>query len=68
LQAIYLITEPSDTPDVRRQRSDTPSTRTREIFAKMDSNNDGVLSKDEFITGCLEDNVLYHMLACRFDE
>ena len=46
---------------------DAPYTRTREIFAKMDTNGDGVLSKDEFVEGCLEDNVLYHMLACRLN-
>jgi len=49
------------------QLDDTPQSRTREIFAKMDSNCDGVLSKDEFIKGCLEDNVLYHMLAYKLD-
>ena len=63
MQAIYLITE----PDAERL-GDSPYTRTREIFAKMDANADGVLSKDEFIEGCLDDSVLYHMLACRLDE
>jgi len=66
VQAIYLITDPD--VHVQHHLDDAPSTRTREIFAKMDSNRDGILSKDEFVKGCLEDSVLYHMLACRFDE
>ena len=42
---------------------DTPENRTHEIFAKMDENNDGVLSKDEFIKGCMSDQFLYQMLT-----
>ena len=30
----------------------------------MDTNHDGVLSKDEFIRGCLNDEKLYKLLAC----
>jgi len=43
--------------------ADTPEKRTKEIFAKMDENNDGVLSKDEFIKGCLSDEFLCQMLT-----
>jgi len=63
LQTIYLITESDG-----EQFDDAPQTRTQEIFAKMDLNHDGVLSKEEFIRGCLEDNVLYHMLACKLND
>jgi hippocalcin-like protein 1 len=42
---------------------DDPQQRTAEIFAKMDSNGDGILSKDEFIRGCMEDDNLCQMLT-----
>ena len=42
---------------------DTPETRTDEIFDKMDENSDGVLSKEEFIKGCMADQFLYQMLT-----
>ncbi|PAA73150.1 hypothetical protein BOX15_Mlig017742g1 [Macrostomum lignano] len=40
----------------------SPEARTQEIFEKMDSNKDGVLSKDEFMQGCMADRQLYSML------
>jgi len=42
---------------------DTPQTRTEEIFEKMDENKDGVLSKEEFVKGCMADQFLYQMLT-----
>lgn len=44
-----------------------PDKRTSEIFAKMDADNDGVITRDEFIRGCMSDQVLYGMLACGYD-
>jgi len=44
--------------------SEFPSVRTKEIFDRMDVNRDGVLSKDEFIRGCLGDERLFKLLAC----
>ena len=43
--------------------SDTPEKRTMEIFAKMDENQDGVLTKEEFIKGCMSDEHLCQMLT-----
>ena len=43
--------------------NDTPDRRTREIFEKMDENGDGVLSKEEFVKGCMADEFLYQMLT-----
>jgi hypothetical protein len=43
---------------------DAPLARTQDIFDKMDTNRDGVLSKDEFVRGCLSDERLYKLLAC----
>jgi len=59
LQAIYLMTE----QDMEKV-GDAPFRRTQDIFTKMDINNDGVLSKDEFIKGCMNDETLYRLLAC----
>ena len=47
---------------------ETPDVRTRDIFGKMDTNNDGVLSKEEFIHGCLSDEKLFSLLACSSEE
>ncbi|BHF82272.1 neuronal calcium sensor [Sparganum proliferum] len=40
----------------------SPEARTEEIFAKMDENKDGVLTRDEFMNGCLSDQYLLSML------
>ncbi|XP_041358046.1 neuronal calcium sensor 2-like [Gigantopelta aegis] len=42
---------------------DTPQQRTEMIFKKMDTNQDGVLTREEFIQGCLADTTLYQMLT-----
>ena len=59
-QAIYHMVGPSI---IACDPTDTPERRTVEIFAKMDINQDGVLTKDEFIKGCLSDEHLCHMLT-----
>ncbi|VDD79810.1 unnamed protein product [Mesocestoides corti] len=40
----------------------SPEARTEEIFEKMDENRDGVLTRDEFMNGCLSDQYLLSML------
>ncbi|BHF78392.1 neuronal calcium sensor [Sparganum proliferum] len=40
----------------------TPEARTEEIFEKMDFNHDGVLTRKEFMDGCIADQQLYSML------
>ena len=42
---------------------DSPEKRTEEIFCKMDLNSDGVLSKEEFVQGCMNDPLLCQMLT-----
>ena len=42
---------------------DTPAERTEKIFDKMDLNNDGVLTKKEFVEVCMKDQFLYQMLT-----
>jgi neurocalcin delta len=63
IKAIYLMTDTG-----AECIGDAPYSRTREIFSKMDCNRDGVLSKDEFIKGCLDDVALYSLLACKMDD
>ncbi|KAL8583589.1 hypothetical protein ACOMHN_028359 [Nucella lapillus] len=46
---------------------DTPKERTLKIFSQMDTNNDGVLSKEEFTQGCINDQCLYQMLTADFE-
>lgn len=58
LQAIHLMVG-----DVDTREGHTPSDRTRAIFKKMDVNMDKVLTKDEFIWGCLHDEQLYRLLT-----
>jgi Ca2+-binding EF-hand superfamily protein len=46
-----------------RKGSNAPELKVDQIFLKMDANGDGKLSKDEFITGCLQDDYLRRLLA-----
>ena len=60
VQAIYDImgfgaTRPKDTAEERATK----------IFSKMDENGDGLVTKDEFTRGCLQDDELSKMMACR---
>lgn len=40
----------------------SPEARAEEIFEKMDENGDGVLTREEFMKGCMEDSQLKAML------
>ncbi|KAK2151555.1 hypothetical protein LSH36_359g02030 [Paralvinella palmiformis] len=60
IQAIYNMVGPALAVN---DAEDTPAKRTQEIFSKMDENKDGVLSKPEFIKGCMSDEFLYQMLT-----
>ena len=37
--------------------------RARKIFRRMDVNRDGLLTEEEFLRGCLEDDELSMLLA-----
>jgi len=43
--------------------SSSLSSKVNEIFVKMDKDGDGKLSKEEFITGCSEDDNLRKLLV-----
>ena len=42
----------------------TADERAMIIFSRVDQNGDGLVTKDEFIRGCLQDDELYKILAC----
>ena len=59
-QAIYeLIGEENDP----RERQIEGDERALNIFRMMDKNSDGILSREEFIDGCLNDEQLYLLLT-----
>uniref|UniRef100_A0A5K3F872 Neuronal calcium sensor 2 n=1 Tax=Mesocestoides corti TaxID=53468 RepID=A0A5K3F872_MESCO len=58
IKAIYLMVgETNPSPQ------NTSEVRTHAIFKKMDLNSDHVLSKEEFIRGCINDEHLYSLLS-----
>ena len=46
-----------------RKGDNSPPKRVQKIMAKLDKDNDGSLSPEEFIEGCLNDEILRHLLA-----
>ena len=42
---------------------DTAEERAKGVFMRMDENNDGTLTEEEFLKGCLQDDDLGKMLA-----
>ncbi|TPP55759.1 Neuron-specific calcium-binding protein hippocalcin [Fasciola gigantica] len=58
IKAIHLMVG-----EVDDREGNSPAERTRAIFKKMDVNCDRVLTKEEFIQGCLSDEHLYRLLA-----
>ncbi|CAF1054399.1 unnamed protein product [Adineta ricciae] len=60
ISAIYeLIGEDTEQPE-RQIEADE---RAMNIFRMMDKNSDGVLSREEFVDGCLNDEQLYQLLT-----
>ena len=49
--------------DVAMKRKNYAKERAKEVFTKLDTNNDLRLSKDEFVSGCLEDDELTKLLT-----
>lgn len=50
-------------PHVGDKPTDTPEERTKLIFEKVDTNNDGKISLQEFMTGCVDDPNLATLLS-----
>lgn len=46
-----------------KKGTNSPDTKVDQIFSKMDINSDQKLSKEEFVTGCLQDDYLRKLLA-----
>ena len=47
---------------------ETPKNRTDQIFEKMDTDKNGVITESEFINGCLQDKFLYQMLTADYSD
>ena len=60
VQSIYDIIGTGATRPI-----DTAEERAMKIFIRMDENGDGLLTEDEFTRGCLQDDELSKMMACR---
>ena len=46
-----------------RKGDNSPSERVKIIMNKLDKDQNGYLSEDEFVNGCLEDPILRSLLA-----
>jgi Ca2+-binding EF-hand superfamily protein len=46
-----------------RKGENSPPKRVEKIMQKLDKDNDGKLSSEEFINGCLYDDILRSLLA-----
>jgi Ca2+-binding EF-hand superfamily protein len=46
-----------------RKGENSPHKRVQKIMTKLDKDNDGKLSPEEFIDGCLNDEILRQLLA-----
>lgn len=46
-----------------RKGDNSPPKRVQKIMTKLDKDQDGKLSPEEFIDGCLNDEILRHLLA-----
>ncbi|CAF3958770.1 unnamed protein product [Rotaria sp. Silwood2] len=60
ISAIYeLIGDEID----KKERQIEAEERAMNIFTMMDKNSDGILSREEFVDGCLNDEQLYQLLT-----
>jgi Ca2+-binding EF-hand superfamily protein len=46
-----------------RKGENSPENRVKKIMEKLDSNDDKSISREEFVEGCLKDDVLRQLLA-----
>ena len=46
-----------------RKGDNSPENRVKKIMEKLDLNDDKNISRDEFVDGCLKDDILRQLLA-----
>jgi Ca2+-binding EF-hand superfamily protein len=46
-----------------RKGENSPDNRVKKIMEKLDLNDDKNISRDEFVEGCLKDDILRQLLA-----
>ena len=59
LEALYDMT---GVPDAERKGEKSPKSKVDSFMKKMDTNHDSVLQLDEFVNGCLEDEIVRKIL------
>jgi len=62
-QSIFSSKAIFDLLGEERKGANSPEAKVDQIFLKMDANGDGKLSKEEFVSGCLQDDYLRRLLA-----
>jgi Ca2+-binding EF-hand superfamily protein len=60
---IYLIIFYFLLGEENRKGDNSPDNRVKKIMEKLDLNDDKNISRDEFVEGCLKDDVLRQLLA-----
>jgi len=60
---IYLIIFYLLLGEENRKGDNSPDNRVKKIMEKLDLNDDKNISRDEFVEGCLKDDVLRQLLA-----
>jgi len=63
VKSIYKLIGPEQERILTSDHSETPEKKAAEIFRKMDLNNDGRITREEFIQTCTTDNNLVQLLS-----
>lgn len=62
-RALSMFAPSSRSGEENRKGDNAPDNRVKKIMEKLDLNDDKQISRDEFVDGCLKDDVLRQLLA-----
>ena len=68
LRAMYKAYDTSDTTPTMSGTSVSLKEGVKSVFILLDENNDGQLTEEEFVSGCLQDDNMSKLLASTFLE